>query len=812
MAQFVNIYDVDLMKPSAPRQLQQMVCEGDAKGNRVGANVYSDGSPVSLGGQCVGKVVRADGTTVPLTGTVSGNQAYVVLDQASCAIEGQIQVAVCWVSGTNITTLVVAYGTVVSTQTGTAVQPSTPIPDLTQLLAEIDNMRTATAAANAAAEGALANFAPAFSESAAYTAGQYVTYTDGKLYKFTADHAAGVWNSAQVQAVTAGGEFGAVQSQIISIFDGSTLFEGLNQAIDWQAGYIDNQGVPHPGVQSGSNYYCYTSLIDCEYDVKIAATGGYKVRYFVYDKATGAYSSAIGNQDIPYSVTLNDTTKSYRVAWLLKSGATRAEAETAITQIDEYITIAARITAPALTSENLSEHGMATKEYVNDALGIPGWHIGYVWPDDGTPYPDTPTGGNYHVYSDLVSTEYGLVFTCPNRRARRFIYAKDGTYITGNNWQKPPVTFEMSAEYSYRFQVLGGTMAQAQEVLNNIDDYVTIKQLTAADVGWIEFLPITDVYIGDVQQRIYFNELARYDENDGYFVVSASGATYPEVTYTDRYIEFNATSAKTVELSISYYVRDVLSATKTLTAHCKTASFAAKKVMFLGDSYTQNGGMVKWFADHNSNVTLYGTRETTIDGVTYRHEGRGGWTAGNYLNNASVGGVTNPFYNPTTQTFDFAYYMANAGSAYTDVDIVNILLGRNSGFPLSNMDSLDTIVASIKAYRSSIMVVLMCDNNLAADNTGAGAYMQNVHTANRQSHIYNAAFYERYKDSASVVMCFANLNLDNVYDYQTEEVDASITNSVKVKRYVDNVHPWNIPGLGKFGIALNGLLRNILNA
>lgn len=219
MAQFVNIYDVDLMKPSAPRQLRQMVCEGDAKGNRVGANVYSDGSPVSLGGQCVGKVVRADGTTVQLTGTVSGNQAYVVLDQASCAIEGPVQVAVCWVSGTNITTLVVAYGAVINTQTGTAIQPSTPIPDLTQLLAEIDNMRTATAAANAAAERALANFAQAFSTSTAYTAGQYVTYTDGKLYVFTADHAAGAWNSSQVAAVTVGRELEPIIPELKDVYE-----------------------------------------------------------------------------------------------------------------------------------------------------------------------------------------------------------------------------------------------------------------------------------------------------------------------------------------------------------------------------------------------------------------------------------------------------------------------------------------------------------------------------------------------------------------------------------------------------------------
>ena len=192
MAQFLNMYSVDLQKPTGPQPLRQMVCAGDNAANRIGAIVTSDGGTVSLGGSCVGKVVRADGTTVQLSGTISGNQAYVVLDQASCAIVGQIQVAVCWVSGANVTTLVIAYGSVVSTQTGSPVQPSTPIPDLTQLLAEIENMRTATAAANAAATGALANFAGAFDETAVYTAGQYVTYTDGKFYRLTADHAANV--------------------------------------------------------------------------------------------------------------------------------------------------------------------------------------------------------------------------------------------------------------------------------------------------------------------------------------------------------------------------------------------------------------------------------------------------------------------------------------------------------------------------------------------------------------------------------------------------------------------------------------------
>lgn len=147
MAQFINMFDVDLRGKSGPQMLRQMVSEGDSAGNRIGANVYDNGSVVTLGGQCVGKVVRADGATVSLTGTIQGNAAYVVLDQTCCAVEGPIQVAVCWVSGSDVTTLLVAYGTVVNTQTGNAIQPSVPIPDLAQLLAAVADLRDATEAA-----------------------------------------------------------------------------------------------------------------------------------------------------------------------------------------------------------------------------------------------------------------------------------------------------------------------------------------------------------------------------------------------------------------------------------------------------------------------------------------------------------------------------------------------------------------------------------------------------------------------------------------------------------------------------------------
>lgn len=60
---------------------------------------------------------------------------------------------------------------------------------------------SATAAAASASTAAAmgANFAPDFSASTAYTAGQYVM-KDGTLYRFTADHAAGAWTGSDAEA------------------------------------------------------------------------------------------------------------------------------------------------------------------------------------------------------------------------------------------------------------------------------------------------------------------------------------------------------------------------------------------------------------------------------------------------------------------------------------------------------------------------------------------------------------------------------------------------------------------------------------
>lgn len=79
-------------------------------------------------------------------------------------------------------------------------------------------------AETAAASGlkALANEAPTFDATTAYTAGDYVLY-NSDLYRFTADHAAGAWTGTDATAVKIGGEIGETRSAALTNSDVLTL-------------------------------------------------------------------------------------------------------------------------------------------------------------------------------------------------------------------------------------------------------------------------------------------------------------------------------------------------------------------------------------------------------------------------------------------------------------------------------------------------------------------------------------------------------------------------------------------------------------
>ena len=139
-------------------------------------------------------------------------------------------------------------------------------------------------------------------------------------------------------------------------------------------------------------------------------------------------------------------------------------------------------------------------------------------------------------------------------------------------------------------------------------------------------------------------------------------------------------------------------------------------LLAIGDSTvdhdTMTATLLSHFEQQGHTITLIGTRGDGSE--TNKNEGRAGWKATDYLSDRQYDGVTNPFYNPTSETFDFDYYMTNQG--YTAPDFVVIQLGINDLYNLAfadiptgittAWDAVKTMIDSILEYNSNIKIIL----------------------------------------------------------------------------------------------------------
>ena len=132
-------YNQDLSTPVKVQYLDGNVFSQDNNGNQIGVNVFQNGQPVTLTGTIIAKVERSDGVTVPVDGSLSGSQGWVVLSQACYAVPGPISIVVKNVVGENITTLCAVVANVYQSSTDTTVDPGTIMPSIETLIAEIES-------------------------------------------------------------------------------------------------------------------------------------------------------------------------------------------------------------------------------------------------------------------------------------------------------------------------------------------------------------------------------------------------------------------------------------------------------------------------------------------------------------------------------------------------------------------------------------------------------------------------------------------------------------------------------------------------
>lgn len=200
----------NLQKAVQVQYLNGNMFSADNAGNTINVYVMDGEEPATIGGSVSASVIRADGSTVAVSGALEGNRAYVILPQACYAVPGVISIVIKNTQNSTVTTIAALVANVYQSSTDVVVDPGTIIPSVQNLIAAIE---AAVGSIPADYSSLWTSLAPAFSTSTAYTVGQYVT-NNGGLYRFIADHAAGTWNSAHVVAANLGNDISALKGAL----------------------------------------------------------------------------------------------------------------------------------------------------------------------------------------------------------------------------------------------------------------------------------------------------------------------------------------------------------------------------------------------------------------------------------------------------------------------------------------------------------------------------------------------------------------------------------------------------------------------
>ena len=132
--------------------LGPLMYTGDANAHTIALAVTAGGEAVDLTGRSIlAYCVRGDGRTVTLHGTADNGCVTVTLDPACYAVQGRMSIVIRAESAKARIPLYAAVCTVSALMTDEIVDPGNVIPSLSDLLAQIDVLRSATTAAQDAA-------------------------------------------------------------------------------------------------------------------------------------------------------------------------------------------------------------------------------------------------------------------------------------------------------------------------------------------------------------------------------------------------------------------------------------------------------------------------------------------------------------------------------------------------------------------------------------------------------------------------------------------------------------------------------------
>lgn len=170
-----------------------------------------NGQELTLAGTISAKFVRADGNTVELVGTIEDGKAVVTLAQDCYNVYGRFQLAIFNTVGNTKLCIYACIGTVQRAQSGNLIDGGGIIPDVEDLIADI---QAAVESIPPSYTTLLASVAGTYSASKTYSVGDYAWY-NGTLYRCsTAISTAEAWTSAHWTAAVLGDDLSSLKSAL----------------------------------------------------------------------------------------------------------------------------------------------------------------------------------------------------------------------------------------------------------------------------------------------------------------------------------------------------------------------------------------------------------------------------------------------------------------------------------------------------------------------------------------------------------------------------------------------------------------------
>lgn len=328
-------------------------------------------------------------------------------------------------------------------------------------------------------------------------------------------------------------------------------------------------------------------------------------------------------------------------------------------------------------------------------------------------------------------------------------------------------------------------------------------------------LPTHSVAVVGHEYNLYFKNALSCKNIDDYFCYCTLDnlSTYHNLKECFRYTPISSeVGNKTLTFYVMSKIDNSIVASKSLTLHIiNDRALSGKKVLFIGDSLTENGYYAAEIQHRLSSggIESLGTVESTVtlDSLyTVKHEGRSGWSAHDYVTYATTQNKNNAFWNPNTSKFDFSYYMSQQG--YTSVDVVCINLGTNGHSNVDNQttNAITEMINSIHDYNSDIKVLVsLITPSANQDGWYRTVTPSNEFATNRIKLIKK--YMELYMDrSDNVDVTEPYFNIDTFYDFVTRKENVSSRTPIEVTRINNTVHPSKYGYLKMADVYYNNLL------